>query len=171
MCEGRGERTFRAEPLARNMPVLMALAGVWYAISTAPRRRQSPYDIDSSASGFLQQPQWRVTGSAHAHAELVEYANCPGCGAPGPRAMRFSELTGPPLVRQRFIACRKPHPAYAAHTRFSSPTLCANEALCAARARRSRVNEARVASGEIAGWSCTRCSRQNRRRRNFCSMR
>ncbi|MPZ42601.1 MAG: glucose-6-phosphate isomerase [Betaproteobacteria bacterium] len=102
---------FRAAPLESNMPVTLALLGVWYTNFFGTRSHAVlPYDqYLARFPAYLQQLEMESNGkSVNRDGEAVDYATCPIVwGEPGTNGQHaFYQLLhqGTPLVPADFIA-------------------------------------------------------------------
>jgi glucose-6-phosphate isomerase len=124
MCEGASEMDthFATAPFERNMPVVMALLGVWYGdFLGAGAHAVLPYDMRLKRfPDYLQQLEMESNGKrATLAGETVDYATCPVVwGAPGTNGQHaFFQMLhqGTQVVPADFIACRRPHHALPDH--------------------------------------------------------
>jgi glucose-6-phosphate isomerase len=124
MCEGaRGmDQHFATAPLARNLPVIMALIGVWYDdLHRAATHAVLPYDMRlRRLPDYLQQLEMESNGkSVTRDGTPVDYGTCPVVwGAPGTNGQHaFFQMLhqGTQVVPADFIACCKPHHRLAEH--------------------------------------------------------
>jgi glucose-6-phosphate isomerase len=118
MCEGAREMDehFASAPLARNMPVVMALVGVWYGdFHGTASHAVLPYDMRLKRfPDYLQQLEMESNGKRLTRdGEPVDYPTCPVVwGAPGTNGQHaFFQMLhqGTQTVPADFIACCKPH--------------------------------------------------------------
>jgi glucose-6-phosphate isomerase len=139
MCEGAREMDehFAAAPLDRNMPVVMALLGVWYGdFFGMATHAVLPYDMRlKRLPEYLQQLEMESNGKRVAReGTVVDYATCPVVwGAPGTNAQHaFFQLLhqGTQTVPADFIACCRPHHSLRGHHAILLANCCAqSEAL------------------------------------------
>ena len=124
LCEGARDidEHFAHAPLERNMPVIMALLGVWYAdFFETGSHAILPYDMRLARfPDYLQQLEMESNGKRVTREGVaVDYATCPVIwGAPGTNGQHaFYQMLhqGTQIVPADFIACLKPHHALAAH--------------------------------------------------------
>jgi glucose-6-phosphate isomerase len=124
MCAGaRGvDEHFATAPLGRNMPVLMALIGVWNGdFLGAATHAVLPYDMRlKRLPDYLQQLEMESNGKrATRDGEEVDYATCPVVwGAPGTNGQHaFYQMLhqGTQVVPADFIACCRPHHSLPEH--------------------------------------------------------
>ena len=124
MCEGaRGmDEHFASAPLERNMPVVLALLGIWYGdFHGAATHAILPYDMRLERfPDYLQQLEMESNGKRVTRdGEPVDYATCPVVwGAPGTNGQHaFFQMLhqGTQIVPADFIACAHPHHALSAH--------------------------------------------------------
>jgi glucose-6-phosphate isomerase len=113
---------FRSAPLERNMPVVMALIGVWYIdFSGCGSHAVLPYDYRlRRLPDYLQQLEMESCGKRVTRDGVpVEYATAPVIwGAPGTNGQHaFYQMLhqGTQIVPADFIACCVPHHAHADH--------------------------------------------------------
>jgi glucose-6-phosphate isomerase len=134
MCEGARamDEHFAAAPLERNMPVIMALLGVWYGdFFGAGAHAVLPYDMRLKRfPDYLQQLEMESNGKrATLAGETVDYATCPVVwGAPGTNGQHafFQMLQqGTQVVPADFIACCRPHHALPEHHTILLANCCA----------------------------------------------
>jgi glucose-6-phosphate isomerase len=118
MCEGarRMDEHFASAPLARNMPVVMALLGFWYGdFHGTAAHAILPYDMRLKRfPDYLQQLEMESNGKRVTRdGEAVDYSTCPVVwGAPGTNGQHaFFQMLhqGTQMVPADFIACCKPH--------------------------------------------------------------
>ncbi|MGZ5093202.1 MAG: glucose-6-phosphate isomerase [Burkholderiales bacterium] len=118
MCDGARsmDEHFASAPLAHNMPVLMALLGVWYGdFNATATHAVLPYDMRlKRLPDYLQQLEMESNGKRVTRdGEIVDYSTCPVVwGAPGTNGQHaFFQLLhqGTQVVPADFIACCKPH--------------------------------------------------------------
>ena len=139
MCDGAREMDehFAATPLERNMPVVMALLGIWYGdFFGMATHAVLPYDTRlKRLPEYLQQLEMESNGKRVARdGTVVDYATCPVVwGAPGTNAQHaFFQLLhqGTQIVAADFIACCRPHHALPGHHAILLANCCAqSEAL------------------------------------------
>ena len=124
LCEGARDidKHFAHAPLERNMPVIMALLGVWYADFFATASHAIlPYDMRLKRfPDYLQQLEMESNGkSLTREGVAVDYATCPVVwGAPGTNGQHaFYQMLhqGTQIVPADFIACVTPHHALPEH--------------------------------------------------------
>jgi glucose-6-phosphate isomerase len=134
MCEGARamDEHFAAAPLERNMPVIMALLGVWYGdFFGAGAHAVLPYDMRLKRfPDYLQQLEMESNGKrATIAGETVDYATCPVVwGAPGTNGQHaFFQMLhqGTQVVPADFIACCRPHHALPEHHAMLLANCCA----------------------------------------------
>lgn len=134
MCAGAREMDehFSSAPLERNMPVLMALLGIWYAdFIGAGAHAVLPYDMRLQRfPDYLQQLEMESNGKRVTLAgENVDYGTCPVVwGAPGTNGQHaFFQMLhqGTQLVPADFIACCRPHHALPEHHAILLANCCA----------------------------------------------
>jgi len=134
MCEGAREMDthFATAPFERNMPVVMALLGVWYGdFLGAGAHAVLPYDMRLKRfPDYLQQLEMESNGKrATLAGETVDYATCPVVwGAPGTNGQHaFFQMLhqGTQVVPADFIACRRPHHALPDHHAMLLANCCA----------------------------------------------
>lgn len=118
MCDGaqRMDEHFASAPWTHNMPVIMALLGVWYSdFFDASSHAVLPYDMRlARLPDYLQQLEMESNGKrVTREGKPVDYATCPVVwGAPGTNGQHaFFQLLhqGTQVVPADFIACCKPH--------------------------------------------------------------
>src|SRR4051812_6477508 len=118
MCDGaRGmDEHFASAPFERNMPVMLALLGVWYGDFFGRHAHAIlPYDMRLERfPDYLQQLEMESNGKRVTRdGEAVDYATCPVVwGAPGTNGQHaFYQMLhqGTQPVPADFIICRKPH--------------------------------------------------------------
>ncbi|HET7159629.1 MAG TPA: glucose-6-phosphate isomerase, partial [Burkholderiales bacterium] len=118
MCEGARDMDehFASAPWTHNMPVIMALLGVWYSdFFDASSHAVLPYDMRlARLPDYLQQLEMESNGKrVTREGKPVDYATCPVVwGAPGTNGQHaFFQLLhqGTHVVPADFIACCKPH--------------------------------------------------------------
>jgi glucose-6-phosphate isomerase len=118
LCDGARsmDEHFASAPLARNMPVVMALLGVWYGdFHGTATHAVLPYDMRlKRLPDYLQQLEMESDGKrVTREGEIVDYPTCPVVwGAPGTNGQHaFFQLLhqGTQVVPADFIACCKPH--------------------------------------------------------------
>jgi glucose-6-phosphate isomerase len=124
MCEGarRMDEHFASAPLERNMPVMMALLGIWYGdFHGTATHAILPYDMRLKRfPDYLQQLEMESNGKRVTRdGEAVDYSTCPVVwGAPGTNGQHaFFQMLhqGTQMVPADFIACCKPHHALTQH--------------------------------------------------------
>jgi glucose-6-phosphate isomerase len=124
MCEGARDMDehFASAPLGRNMPVMMALLGIWYGdFHGTAAHAILPYDMRLKRfPDYLQQLEMESNGKRVTRdGEAVDYSTCPVVwGAPGTNGQHaFFQMLhqGTQMVPGDFIACRKPHHDLAEH--------------------------------------------------------
>jgi glucose-6-phosphate isomerase len=124
MCEGARsmDEHFSKAPFERNMPVILALLGVWYGdFHGAATHAVLPYDMRlKRLPDYLQQLEMESNGKrVTREGEPVDYATCPVVwGAPGTNGQHaFFQMLhqGTQLVSTDFIACCRPDHPYAEH--------------------------------------------------------
>jgi glucose-6-phosphate isomerase len=124
MCEGaRGmDEHFESAPLERNMPVVMALLGVWYAdFFGRTAHAVLPYDMRLKRfPDYLQQLEMESNGKRVTRdGETVDYDTCPVVwGSPGTNGQHaFYQMLhqGTEVVPADFVVCAKPHHALPEH--------------------------------------------------------
>ncbi|MDB5905143.1 MAG: glucose-6-phosphate isomerase [Betaproteobacteria bacterium] len=124
MCEGaRGmDEHFASAPFERNMPVVMALLGVWYGdFFGRGAHAVLPYDMRLKRfPDYLQQLEMESNGKrVTREGEPVDYDTCPVVwGAPGTNGQHaFYQMLhqGTQIVPADFIVCCKPHHALPQH--------------------------------------------------------
>jgi glucose-6-phosphate isomerase len=118
MCEGARDMDahFASAPLERNMPVILALLGIWYGdfLGTGSHA-VLPYDMRLKRfPDYLQQLEMESNGKGVTRdGETVDYSTVPVVwGAPGTNGQHaFFQMLhqGTQLVPADFIACREPH--------------------------------------------------------------
>ena len=113
---------FRCAPLEANMPVLLALIGIWYINFHAARAQAVlPYDqYLSRFPAYLQQLEMESNGKRVTRdGRPVDYATCPVIwGEPGTNGQHaFYQLLhqGTPLIPADFIAPVRTHNAIGRH--------------------------------------------------------
>ncbi|MFX1765116.1 glucose-6-phosphate isomerase [Paraburkholderia sp. A1RI-2L] len=116
------DRHFVEAPLAQNLPVLLALIGVWHInFFGATSHLIAPYDrYLHRLPAYLQQLDMESNGkSVTLSGERVDYATGPVIwGEPGTNGQHaFFQLLhqGTALIPADFIACMQPHHALDAH--------------------------------------------------------
>ena len=139
MCEGaRGmDEHFATAPLARNMPAVMGLLGVWYGdFFDARAHAVLPYDMRLERfPDYLQQLEMESNGKRVTHeGEVVDYQTCPVVwGTPGTNGQHaFYQMLhqGTQLVPADFIACcRADHGLREHHSIMLANCLAQTEAL------------------------------------------
>ena len=124
MCDGarRMDEHFATRPAAQNMPVVMALLGVWYGdFHGTAAHAVLPYDMRLERfPDYLQQLEMESNGKRVTRdCETVDYATCPVVwGAPGTNGQHaFFQMLhqGTQIVPSDFVACVKPHHALSEH--------------------------------------------------------
>ena len=134
MCDGAREMDehFAAAPFARNMPVVMALLGVWYGdFFGTGAHAILPYDMRLKRfPDYLQQLEMESNGKrVTRESETVDYATCPVVwGAPGTNGQHaFFQMLhqGTQVVPADFIACCRPHHALREHHSILLANFCA----------------------------------------------
>lgn len=124
MCDGARsmDEHFATAPLDRNMPVAMALLGVWYGgfFGTAAHA-VLPYDARLARfPDYLQQLEMESNGKrVTREGEAVDYSTCPVVwGAPGTNGQHaFYQMLhqGTQVVPADFIVCRRADHALPGH--------------------------------------------------------
>ena len=124
MCDGARamDEHFARAPFERNMPVVMALLGVWY-VDFFGRTAHAvlPYDMRLKRfPDYLQQLEMESNGKRVTLAgESVDYDTCPVVwGSPGTNGQHaFYQMLhqGTQIVPADFVVCAKPHHALADH--------------------------------------------------------
>jgi glucose-6-phosphate isomerase len=118
MCDGARamDEHFATAPFETNMPVMMALLGVWYCDFLECRSHAIlPYDMRLERfPDYLQQLEMESNGkSATREGTFTDYQTCPVVwGAPGTNGQHaFFQLLhqGTQMVPADFIACCRPH--------------------------------------------------------------
>jgi glucose-6-phosphate isomerase len=118
MCDGARsmDEHFASAPLPHNMPVIMALLGVWYGdFNGTATHAVLPYDMRlKRLPDYLQQLEMESNGKRVTRdGEIVDYSTCSVVwGAPGTNGQHaFFQLLhqGTQVVPADFIACCKPH--------------------------------------------------------------
>jgi len=151
------DRHFRKAPLEHNMPVILALLGIWYVnFFGAESTAVIPYDQSLSRfPAYLQQADMESNGKrVTREGEVVDYATGPVLwGEPGTNGQHaFFQLIhqGTRLVPADFIApLRSHHPIGDHHAKLLSNFFAQTEALMRgksqeeARAELGRASEAR----------------------------
>ena len=134
LCAGAREMDehFSSAPFERNMPVLMALLGVWYTdFSGAGAHAVLPYDMRLKRfPDYLQQLEMESNGKRVTLAgEYVDYDTCPVVwGAPGTNGQHaFFQMLhqGTQVVPADFIACCRPHHSLPEHHEILLANCCA----------------------------------------------
>ncbi len=134
MCEGARtmDEHFATAPLEHNMPVVMALLGVWYAdFCGAGAHAVLPYDMRLKRfPDYLQQLEMESNGKRVTRdGDTVDYATCPVVwGAPGTNGQHaFFQMLhqGTQVVPADFIACCRPHHALPEHHAILLANCCA----------------------------------------------
>ena len=124
MCDGARsmDEHFASAPLERNMPVVLALLGIWYGdFHGAAAHAILPYDMRLERfPAYLQQLEMESNGKrVTREGEAVDYATCPVVwGAPGTNGQHaFFQMLhqGTQIVPADFIACARAHHALPAH--------------------------------------------------------
>ena len=139
MCEGARhmDEHFASAPLERNMPVMMALLGIWYGdFHGTATHAILPYDMRLKRfPDYLQQLEMESNGKGVTRdGEAMDYSTCPVVwGAPGTNGQHaFFQMLhqGTQMVPADFIACCKPHHQLTQHhTILLSNCLAQTEAL------------------------------------------
>jgi len=142
-CNGAAamDAHFRDAPLARNMPVIMGVLGVWYIdFFGAATHAVLPYDQRlERLPDYLQQLEMESCGKQVTRdGKNVAYATAPVVwGAPGTNGQHaFHQLLhqGTQIVPADFIACCRPHHVHDHHHRLLlSNFLAQTEALMRGR--------------------------------------
>jgi glucose-6-phosphate isomerase len=127
MCEGAREMDehFTTAPFEANMPVILALLGVWY-VDFFGRTAHAvlPYDMRLARfPDYLQQLEMESNGKrVTREGEALDYDTCPVVwGSPGTNGQHaFYQMLhqGTQVVPADFVVCAKPHHALAAHHRI-----------------------------------------------------
>ncbi|HYC45692.1 MAG TPA: glucose-6-phosphate isomerase [Burkholderiales bacterium] len=134
MCDGARamDEHFATAPFERNMPVVMALLGVWYGdFFNARAHAVLPYDMRLRRfPDYLQQLEMESNGKrATLGGEFVDYATCPVVwGAPGTNGQHaFFQMLhqGTQVVPADFIACCRPHHTLPEHHAILLANCCA----------------------------------------------
>ena len=134
LCAGAREMDehFSTAPFERNMPVLMALLGVWYAdFFGSGAHAVLPYDMRLKRfPDYLQQLEMESNGKrVTLTGETVDYDTCPVVwGAPGTNGQHaFFQMLhqGTQIVPADFIACCRPHHALPEHHEILLANCCA----------------------------------------------
>jgi glucose-6-phosphate isomerase len=164
MCDGAHamDTHFVTAPFERNMPVVLALLGVWYGdFRGASAHAVLPYDMRlERLPDYLQQLEMESNGKRVTRGgESVDYATCPVVwGQPGTNGQHaFYQMLhqGTQVVPADFIACCKADHALPAHHAIMLANCCAQtEALM----RGKSEAEAR-AELEKQGLDAEQCSR------------
>jgi glucose-6-phosphate isomerase len=124
LCEGarRMDEHFATAPFGRNMPVVMALLGAWYAdFHGTAAHAVLPYDMRLERfPDYLQQLEMESNGKRVTRdGGPVDYQTCPVVwGAPGTNGQHaFFQMLhqGTQIVPADFIACVRPHHRLPAH--------------------------------------------------------
>ncbi|MDB5862761.1 MAG: glucose-6-phosphate isomerase [Betaproteobacteria bacterium] len=124
MCDGaRGmDEHFASAPFERNMPVVMALLGVWYGdFFNRGAHAVLPYDMRLERfPDYLQQLEMESNGKrVTREGVVVDYDTCPVVwGAPGTNGQHaFYQMLhqGTGIVPADFLVCCKPHHALPEH--------------------------------------------------------
>ena len=124
MCDGAREidEHFATAPFDRNMPVVMALLGVWYGdFFGRTAHAVLPYSmLLSRFPDYLQQLEMESNGKrVTREGESVDYDTCPVVwGSPGTNGQHaFYQMLhqGTEIVPADFVACVKPHHAMPQH--------------------------------------------------------
>ena len=162
LCEGAREMDghFASAPFDRNMPVVMALLGVWYGdFFGAGAHAVLPYDMRLERfPDYLQQLEMESNGKRVTRdGEAVDYATCPVVwGAPGTNGQHaFFQMLhqGTQMVPADFIACCRPHHELHEHHAILLANFCAQtEALMRGKSAeevRAEMERDGVASAEI----------------------
>jgi glucose-6-phosphate isomerase len=128
---------FRSCPLERNVPVLMALAGVWNrnALGCASHAVLSYASRLASLAAYLQQLEMESNGKrVDRDGALVDFATCPvvwgGTGTPGQHAFHQWLHQGTDPASCDFIVAARPMGTHRAHHEILLAHACAqSEAL------------------------------------------
>ena len=168
MCEGAREMDehFAAAPLDRNMPVVMALLGVWYGdFFGMATHAVLPYDMRlKRLPEYLQQLEMESNGKRVARdGTAVDYATCPVVwGAPGTNGQHaFYQLSasGHADRARRFYRLLPPASRAARAPRHPARQLLRADRSAHARQNRSRK---RVPSSKARGCRRQRSSGSSR---------
>jgi glucose-6-phosphate isomerase len=162
MCEGARsmDEHFAGAPLESNMPVIMALLGVWYGdFFGAGAHAILPYDMRLERfPDYLQQLEMESNGKrVTVEGTPLDYASCPVVwGAPGTNGQHaFFQMLhqGTQMVPADFIACCRPHHELAEHHAILLANFCAQtEALMRGKTAaevRSEMQQAGVSAAEV----------------------
>jgi glucose-6-phosphate isomerase len=134
MCDGARDidEHFASAPFDANMPVIMALLGVWYGdFGDARAHAVLPYDMRLERfPDYLQQLEMESNGKRVTIDGLpADYATCPVVwGAPGTNGQHaFFQMLhqGTQIVPADFIACCRPHHDLAQHHAILLANFCA----------------------------------------------
>jgi len=128
---------FRSNPLERNVPVLLALAGVWNRNALgAPSHAVLAYGSRlANLTAYLQQLEMESQGKrVDGEGNVLDYPTCPviwgGVGTPGQHAYHQWLHQGTDAVSCDFIVSARPMGAIAAHHEILLAHACAqSEAL------------------------------------------
>jgi len=131
------DRHFATAPMERNIPILMALLGIWYTnFWGAPGHAVLPYDQSlARLPAYLQQLEMESNGKRVTRGgEPVDYATCDVLfGEPGTNGQHaFYQLIhqGTSMIPCDFLAAaRSPHPIGDHHAMLLSNVLAQAEAL------------------------------------------
>jgi len=139
---------FRTAPLARNIPVLMALAGIWNRnFLNRPALAVLPYSQDLALlPAHLQQLEMESNGkSVDRDGKPVDYLTCPVVfgqpGTNGQHAFHQQIHQGPEIIPCDFIVPLQPHPADEALAPGQHRLLVANAIAQAAALLQGRETE------------------------------
>lgn len=163
MCSGAQlmDAHFASAPLHANMPVIMALLGVWYGdFCDARAHAILPYDMRLERfPDYLQQLEMESNGKrVTVDGSSVDYSTCPVVwGAPGTNGQHaFFQMLhqGTQIVPADFIACCRPHHDLPEHHAILLANFCAQtEALMlgktAEEVRGEMERDARSSEAEI----------------------
>jgi glucose-6-phosphate isomerase len=134
LCDGAHamDTHFTTAPFDRNMPVVLALLGVWYGdFCGASAHAVLPYDMRlKRLPDYLQQLEMESNGKrVTREGETVDYATCPVVwGQPGTNGQHaFYQMLhqGTQVVPADFIACCKADDALPAHHAIMLANCCA----------------------------------------------
>ena len=134
MCDGAREMDehFASAPFDRNIPVVMALLGVWYGdFFGTGSHAVLPYDMRLERfPDYLQQLEMESNGKRVTRdGEEVDYMTCPVVwGGPGTNSQHaFFQMLhqGTYLVPADFIACCRPHHDLPEHHAILLANFCA----------------------------------------------
>jgi glucose-6-phosphate isomerase len=134
MCDGAHEMDthFMTAPFDRNMPVVLALLGVWYGdFCGTCAHAVLPYDTRlARLPDYLQQLEMESNGKrVTREGETVDYATCPVVwGQPGTNGQHaFYQMLhqGTQMVPADFIVCCKADHALPAHHAIMLANCCA----------------------------------------------